>query len=280
MAKHSKYKNTGIIFELLVRQLTEDTINQRSSKCQSLIKKYFNKSTLLPEYKLYKRIVEKKEDTESRANLVIESTIKYSEKINLEENRKLKYNLIKEISNHYDVKEFFNHNIPNYKPYAALYCLMEDNRLDHSDYETTLKNKITLVEHITQKTNTKKVNNQLSDFLAEDKDTRKLVYQVLLQEFNSKYDGLLDTQKQALREILNNIDNKERLKSFYNLKINEIKSDLKQAIPNITDKVVKIKVNTLAGLLKEARVYKEVNDESIARLLKYYELLEDIEHGV
>ena len=265
MAKHSKYKNTGIIFELLVRQLTEDTINQRSSKCQSLIKKYFNKSTLLPEYKLYKRIVEKKEETESRANL---------------ENRKLKYNLIKEISNHYDVKEFFNHNIPNYKPYAALYCLMEDNRLDNSDYETTLKNKITLVEHITQKTETKKVNNQLSDFLAEDKDTRKLVYQVLLQEFNSKYDGLLDTQKQALREILNNIDNKERLKSFYNLKINEIKSDLKQAIPNITDKVVKIKVNTLADLLKEARVYKEVNDESIARLLKYYELLEDIEHGV
>ena len=101
-----------------------------------------------------------------------------------------------------------------------------------------------------------------------------------MQEFNSKYDGLLDTQKQALREILNNIDNKERLKSFYNLKINEIKSDLKQAIPNITDKVVKIKVNTLADLLKEARVYKEVNDESIARLLKYYELLEDIEHGV
>ena len=280
MAKHSKYKNTGIIFELLVRQLTEDTINQRSSKCQSLIKKYFNKTTLLPEYKIYKRIVEKKEETESRANLVIESTIKYSEKINLEENRKLKYNLIKEISHHYDVKEFFNHNIPNYKPYAALYCLMEDNRLDNSDYETTLKNKITLVEHITQKTETKKVNNQLSDFLAEDKDTRKLVYQVLLQEFNSKYDGLLDTQKQALREILNNIDNKERLKSFYNLKINEIKSDLKQAIPNITDKVVKIKVNTLAGLLKEARVYKEVNDESIARLLKYYELLEDIGHEV
>jgi len=157
---------------------------------------------------------------------------------------------------------------------------MEDNRLDNSNYETTLKNKITLVEHITQKTEAKKVNNQLADFLAEDKDTRKLVYQVLLQEFNSKYDGLLDTQKQALREILNNIDNKERLKSFYNLKINEIKSDLKQAILNINDKVVKIKVNTLADLLKEARVYKEVNDESIARLLKYYELLEDIEHGI
>tara|TARA_R110002020_G_scaffold410587_3_gene620243 strand:+ start:12710 stop:13552 length:843 start_codon:yes stop_codon:yes gene_type:complete len=280
MAKHSKYKNTGIIFELLVRQLTEDTINQRSSKCQSLIKKYFNKSTLLSEYKLYKRIVEKKENTEARANLVIESTIKYSEKINLEENRKLKYNLIKEISSHYDVKEFFNHNIPNYKPYAALYCLMEDNRLSNEDYEITLKNKITLVEHITQKTETKKVNNQLADFLAEDKDTRKLVYQVLLQEFNSKYDGLLDTQKQALSEILNNIDNKERLKSFYNLKINEIKSDLLESIPNIKDKVVKIKINTLANLLKEAKVYKEVNDESIARLLKYYELLEDIHNEI
>ena len=157
---------------------------------------------------------------------------------------------------------------------------MEDNRLSNEDYEITLKNKITLVEHITQKTETKKVNNQLADFLAEDKDTRKLVYQVLLQEFNSKYDGLLDTQKQALSEILNNIDNKERLKSFYNLKINEIKSDLLESIPNIKDKVVKIKINTLANLLKEAKVYKEVNDESIARLLKYYELLEDIHNEI
>ena len=276
MAKHSKYKNTGIIFELLVRQLTEDTINQRTSKCQSLIKKYFNREGLLSEYKLYKSLIETKETSESKASVIIETVVKTSEKINLEENRQLKYNLINEISKSYDLKEFFNHSIPNYKAYAALYCLLEDNRLNNDNVDSDLKNKFTLIEHITQKSSTKKVNNQLSDFLAEDKDTRKLVYQVLLQEFNSKYDGLLDSQKQALREILNNVDNKERLKAFYNLKVNEIKSELETALPSITDKVLKIKVNTLNDLLQEARVYKDVNDESIARLLKYYELLEDI----
>ncbi len=59
--KHSKYKNTGILFELLTRQLTADTIAGNNPKSLSIIKKYFSgDSALLKEYKIYHTFVGKK----------------------------------------------------------------------------------------------------------------------------------------------------------------------------------------------------------------------------
>ena len=45
--KHSKYKNTGILFELLTRQLTSDTITGNQTKSLSFLKKHFNSKTEL-----------------------------------------------------------------------------------------------------------------------------------------------------------------------------------------------------------------------------------------
>ena len=48
MAKHSKVKNTGILFELLVRQITSDTLNNVSQPpAVAIIKEHFNKNTAL-----------------------------------------------------------------------------------------------------------------------------------------------------------------------------------------------------------------------------------------
>jgi hypothetical protein len=38
--KHSKFKNTGILFELLVRQITADSMVNQNSKALGLIKRY------------------------------------------------------------------------------------------------------------------------------------------------------------------------------------------------------------------------------------------------
>ena len=55
--KHSKVKNTGIIFELLVRQVASDTMNNKDSKALRVIKKHFkNNSELAQELKLYRTI--------------------------------------------------------------------------------------------------------------------------------------------------------------------------------------------------------------------------------
>ena len=39
--KHSKYKNTGILFELLVRQITADTLDGKDSPARKILKNYF-----------------------------------------------------------------------------------------------------------------------------------------------------------------------------------------------------------------------------------------------
>ena len=51
--KHNKYKNTGILFELLVRKITADTMSNHDSKAVNLIKKFFVNSELAKENKIY-----------------------------------------------------------------------------------------------------------------------------------------------------------------------------------------------------------------------------------
>jgi hypothetical protein len=59
--KHSKFKNTGVLFELLVRQVASDTLNNNDSKAIPLIKKYFAKSNeLAKELNLYQTLVKEK----------------------------------------------------------------------------------------------------------------------------------------------------------------------------------------------------------------------------
>jgi hypothetical protein len=123
--KHSKYKNTGILFELLVRQITSDTLSGKDSKATSILKKYFVKTELGREYKLYETLSKHKNITEGKAEVVINSVIESSKNLNRGTLKRQKYNLIKEISNYYNLDEFFKTKLPNYKIHAALYTLVE-----------------------------------------------------------------------------------------------------------------------------------------------------------
>ena len=82
--KHSKYKNSGILFELLVRQITSDTLEGKDSPIKEILKKYFVKTELGKEYKLYETLLNKTSITEARADLIITSLIE-SSKILIEE---------------------------------------------------------------------------------------------------------------------------------------------------------------------------------------------------
>jgi hypothetical protein len=147
---HSKYKNTGLIFELLVRQITSDTLSGKNSYASNLIKKYFVKTELSKEYKLYETLIKKNNLTEGKASIIINSLLEASNKLNKKLLKREKYNLIKEIKEHYNVDEFFKTQLPNYKIYASFYLLNElhnnvfSNPLDLIDYKTTILEYLTL----------------------------------------------------------------------------------------------------------------------------------------
>jgi hypothetical protein len=277
--KHSKYKNTGILFELLVRQITSDTLSGRDSKATGILKKYFVKTELGREYKLYETLAKHKNLTEGKAEIVITSVIESSKNLNRGTLKRQKYNLIKEIAKHYNLDEFFKTKLPSYKVHAALYTLVEIyNSENLSNPDQIIENKISILESLTTRAVDKqKVEDDLmTEFQAYDKDLRILTYRVLLEKFNGKYASLNDNQKQVLKEFINSVDSTPKLKSFYNDKIEEIKSELTRMSKKVTDKVVKIKLEEVNNILKPLGKIAPVGNDDLVNLLQYYALLEEL----
>jgi hypothetical protein len=277
--KHSKYKNSGLIFELLIRQVTADTISGKQSPALDIIKKYFLKSELSKEYKLYESLLKKLPLTESTANIVINTILETSKKLNRGNLRREKYNLIKEIRDNYNLDEFFKIKLPNYKAYAALYSLMEVYNNDNLvNPDAIITNKVTLLEILTtSKINKKEVKDEvIEEFKKYDKDLRILTYRILLEKFNDKYDGLNEKQKAVLKQFITEVDSTPKLKEFYNNQISEIKTELKTLIKSVDDKVTVIKLNEIVNIISELSKESSINNEDIVNLLQYYQLIDEI----
>ena len=277
--KHSKYKNTGILFELLVRQITADTLSGNDSKATNILKKYFVKTELGREYKLYETLSKHKNLTEGKAEVVINSVIESSKNLNRGTLKRQKYNLIQEISKYYSLDEFFATKLPSYKVHAALYTLLEIyNSENLSNPDQIINNKIAILESLTTRAvNKQKVEEDLmTEFQSYDKDLRILTYKVLLEKFNGKYASLNDNQKSVLKEFINSVDSTPKLKEFYNTKINEIKNELTSLALKVTDKVVKIKLNEVNNMLLPLGKVAKVGNDDLVNLLQYYALLEEL----
>jgi hypothetical protein len=279
MIKHSKYKNSGILFELLVRQITADTLSGKDSKAASILKKFFVKSELGKEYRLYESLSKYKNLTEGRAETIINSLIESSKGLNRNSLKKLKYNLIKEISNVYDLNEFFKTKIPNYKAYASLYTLLEIYNSEMLSNPTQIiDNKIVILEFLTSKNVSKQnvENNLMSEFETYDKDLRILTYKVMLEKFNGKYNSLNGEQKQILKEFINSVDSEPKLKNFYNNKIVEIKNNLLSLNKTIKNKPTQIKIQEVTNILKPLNKNHKIKNDDLVNLLQYCELVEEI----
>jgi hypothetical protein len=277
---HSKYKNTGILFELLIRQITNDTLDSKDSQATNILKKYFVKTELGREYKLYETLLKKTSLTETKANIITNTLLDSSKSLNKGVIKRQKYNLIKEIQNHYDLNEFFNHKLPNYKVHAAFYTLLEIfNSTNQIDPEQIINNKVTILEHLTaaQIKSTKIKDEVMSEFEKSDKDVRFIAYKMLLESFNVKYDTLHTNQKTILKEYITSVDNTSRLKEFYTNKINEIKTELADLNKRTKNKVTKIKINEIISIITPSLKNAKITDNDLVDLLQYYDLINELE---
>jgi hypothetical protein len=277
--KHSKYKNTGILFELLTRQLTSDTIAGNQPKSLSFLKKHFNSKTeLLKEYKIYHTLATQKYSKDSQASMLIEELMKAHDKLNKSQLKREKYNLIKEIKDTYNVNDFFKAKITDYKVMASIFNLLENTEATPL---SIVDSKVTLLEHITEKQIKVKKNTILENFNKQDKDTRLLTYKVLLEKFNDKYSGLQDNQKTLLKEYVNSVTNSPALKSYVNQEIKEVKKDLTRYSKKVEDKAIIVKLNETKEMIKPLGEKLSVSDDNVINLLNYYELINELKtiHG-
>ena len=281
--KHHKLKNTGILFELLVRQITADILSDGvKNNTVNLLKKYFSKSSPLgKELQLYQMLVKETYGTEDKANRFVDAVIAARRKINNSSLRRSKYNLIKEIKALYPVEEFFKSKIKNYKVHASIYKLFEaetSGNTDDFNPSQLVQSRYTIVEHVLSKPIVKKKSDAktLKEFNKTDKELKLLSYKILVDKFNAKYKSLNESQKTLLKEYINNISNTNSLREHLDIEGSKVKRVLKSLLPSIKDKIAKIKVNEAYKQVDKFLAGKAVKEKHILSLMRYYELCKEV----
>ena len=273
--KHSKYKNTGILFELLTRQITSETISNTQQKAVGILKKFFgNNSVLLKEYQIYHALLNKKFTKEVNANVLIETLVNAHLKLNKSVLRRERYNLVREIKDTYNIEDFFKAKIPNYKIYASVYNLLENN---NATPMSVVNSKVAILEHITEKglPNKPKKDIVMEEYDKFDKETRALTYKMLMEKFNEKYSSLATNQRILLKEYVYNVSNSPKLKAFLNKEIEQVKLDI-ETLSEGADQVTKIKLTEIKNMIKPLCKKSSVHDDNIINLLNYYSLVNEL----
>jgi hypothetical protein len=273
--KHSKYKNTGILFELLVRQIATDTLNNRDSKATYIIKEFFGKKTeLAQELKLYKSFIDESFNSDYKASEFVNIVLNERKKLNDAVLNRQKYNLIKAIKKNFVMEDFFNYRVTNYKQNASIYKLFEHTSSDNPKEYVECKS--ALMEHLTGNVkNPDTIATTLNEeYVKQPKEVRLLAWKILVENFNNKYTNLTEKQRDILREYINSADNSEKLKSFVVRECNLIENSMKSV--KITDKVIQIKVNEVIKLISKLKSAKVITESQILSLLRYTELSNEL----
>lgn len=277
--KHSKIKNTSILFELLTRQITADVLADKTTKTVNIVKKFFNEQTELgKELQLYKILSEKKYNSTLKANQLLETVVKSRNKLSNSKLRREKYNLIKAIKENYNVDDFMNARINNYKLLASIYNIFQSETTDEQfNPEHIVNSKFTILENIAGK---KQTSQNKETFIAEykqkDKDLRLLAYQILVDKFNSKYKTLDESQKKLLKNYINNISNTNSLREFVDNQIVKVKKHLKTELPKVKDDITQIKLTEVINQIDALSKGKLVTEKQVLTLMRYYELVKEI----
>ena len=277
--KHSKFKNTGLIFELLVRKLTADTLSQQNSPAVKIIKEFYAKTELSKEYKIYQSLLSAKTSNSDKIYSIIDSVLNESKKLNRSTLRREKYNLIKEIKSHYNLDDFFKAKIPNYPSYASIYTLIEENNSpEFTNPDLVIRNKETLAEHIAKQSSVDKPKKDqlIEEYSEQNKDVRMIAYKILLEKFNSKYAGLSNDQKTVLKEYINNITESPKLRDYINERFESVKTNLVTISKTIDDQATKLKINEVVSFIQDIPKTRNVKDDDVLNLLQYLELEKEL----
>ena len=284
--KHSKFKNTGFLFELLVRQITSEVMSSSKSVAEKLLKEHFNsKQELSKELKLYQYLINEKYNSESKAEQFINTILEARKKIDEKKLTKEKYNLIKEIKETYNLDEFIKSPISHYKTLASIYKIFEtvttDDQYDPTDI---VSSRFTIAENIInssiQNKDVKIKDMVMEEYRKQDEDLRAVSYKLLVESFNNKYKNLTNEQKGLLREYINNINNTGKLNEYVSTEVGNLINSLKEIGSKINDKVTKIKLAETISNIKKIKSVKKIKEQHLSAMMMTYELLNELKESL
>lgn len=281
--KHSKVKNIGVLFELLTRQITSDTLtNNTKSPAIYIVKEFFAKNSILArELDLYKALQEQKYTSDNKAERFLDIVVTEYSKINRSKSKREKYNLVREIKKHYSLDDFFNSRVSNYRLNASIYKLLESS-FSNNKPTHVMQCRSNIVEHITgSRTATKHSSDiTLHEYSAQEKDIRLLSYKILLEKFNSKYGKLNAKQKTLLREYIHNISNTSKLKKYVVSEVKVINRAIQLLSERTSDDIIKVKLTEVQTQLSNITNSATIRETHLVSLLRSYDLITELKHVV
>jgi hypothetical protein len=280
--KHSKVKNTGVLFELLVRQITLEVLNgDKTENAKNIVKEFFASGTELnKELRLYDLLLKEKYNSESKAEMFVDTVSQAHSKLNEGKLAKEKYNLIKQINEKFELEQFLSSPITNYKVLASIYKVFESKKSENYDIKDVFNSKVTLIENIIArpsiKTNKVEDTKLIESYKQQDKDLRLLTYKILVETFNKKYTNLDSNQKNLLKEYINNISNTSKFKDYLSVELPKIVAELKSIKAKIQDKVTTIKLSETISVLEKMKIGKSISDGQVSSIMLSYELIKEL----
>jgi hypothetical protein len=280
-SKHSKFKNTGILFELLTRQITADIIaGKDESAAKQILFKYFSENTELgKEYQLYNFLLNEKARDTSHAERIISVVLESRAQLDCKKLAQQKYDLIREIKEIYPIDSFLKANIKNYRIFASIYKIFENKTSSKFDVQEVIQSRESLIESLCSAVSKKTDNeeNLLEYYKQQSEDIRLLAYKLLLEGINTKYKDFDDSQKKLIREYILNISNTNSLSNYVCEEIEKIKKIIANSKNKITDnQVVAIKLSEITNVLEKVKPTTVVKDNHIMALLLSYELVKEL----
>lgn len=284
--KHSKFKNTGFIFELLVRQITSEIMSANKSVAEKILKEHFNsKKELSKELKLYQYLINEKYNSESKAEKFIDTILEARKRLDETKLIREKYNLVKEIKDTYNLEEFIKSPISNYKTLASIYKIFEvASTNEQYDPTDIVSSRFTITESIInssiQNKDIKLKDLVMEEYKKQDEDLRAVSYKLLVESFNNKYKNLTNDQKGLLREYINNINNTGKLNEYVSNEVTKLINGLKEVGSKITDKVTQIKLAETIANVRKVKSVKKIKEQHLSALMMTYELLSELKQSI
>lgn len=267
--KHNKRKNTALLYECVLKQITLELLEENNDKVKKLtnvIKKYLKSGILKKELSLYKELYENTQMDRKDAEKLIERTLQQYNSLDLKQltfKRNEFINALEKIDNN-----ITNNFIPNYKNMATIYQLFSSNN--------SIKNKILL-------------ENKLIDVLTSEEEKKQkmnleevdnLVYKNFVKKFNEKYSTVLnESQNKTLKHFLFFSEDKPTpAKDFISKEIKYIKENVNEFLKQDINAIEKENANKILDLLNEYKDKKEINDFDLINLLEFQELSKEIQN--
>jgi hypothetical protein len=283
--KHNKVKNTGILFELLVRKVASDVLDGKSdSFAVKLMREHFHSKTELgKELQLYRTFFNAVKLTETKSFNVLDLVLQRRKSLNEKLLNAQKFLLIKEIKEHCDLKQFMSGRVPSYKVYASIYKLFESATREEifEDLNDVISSRFVVVEHLKgalKEESIIKESNYSEILKNQPEEIRYLSYKILLEKFNEKYSNFSDKQKAVLREYINNGTDLEKFSKYIVIESTTLIDAIKINLHKVRDDVTKIKINEVVSQLEHIKRKGSIKENHITSLLIAHEISHELEN--